>query len=162
MNCKKMQELIMTDYTDSETSVALRKQVERHLDSCSGCSDFKRNLEETAIRPFRAAEKVKPPDFVWNRIEESVTSEKRNILLNLRDSLYNVFAVRKPVFAVTAVIATIVIVLFLARPPLNGTELVNSYVGEQIEFLTLLDADTTDSLDGEYQDLDTSIEEYLL
>ena len=165
MNCKKTQELIMTDYSDNEANDALRKDVERHLDSCNGCKDFKRNLQEAAIRPFRTAEKVKPPDFVWNRIKESIASgkeEKRNVLFNLRDSLYNVFAVRKPAFAVTAVIVTVIIALFLARPPLNGTELINSYVGEQIEFLTLLDVDATDSLDGEYRDLDTSIEEYLL
>jgi len=165
MNCKRTQELIMTDYSDNEANDALRKDVERHLNSCNGCRDFKRNLEEAAIQPFRTTEKVKPPDFVWNRIKENITSEKeekRNVLFNLRDSLYNVFAVRKPAFAVTAVIVTIIIALFLARPPFNGTKLVNNYVGEQIEFLILLDVNATDSLDGEYADLGTSIEEYLL
>ena len=40
MNCKKAQELMLTDYLDDEISEKEKARIEEHLESCQKCREF--------------------------------------------------------------------------------------------------------------------------
>jgi hypothetical protein len=75
MECKKIQELLLTDYIDGEAGDALKNEVERHVNICHTCRQFKQSLLKIAIEPFRKAKESKPPDLAWNRIKEAIVKE---------------------------------------------------------------------------------------
>ena len=53
MRCERIQELLLTDYTDTEASEALRGEVAEHLASCASCRAFARTVSEKAVMPFK-------------------------------------------------------------------------------------------------------------
>lgn len=75
MECKKIQELLLTDYLDGEASDALQNEIERHVNSCHTCRQLERDLLKTVIEPLRKAKESKPPDFLWNHIKEALEKE---------------------------------------------------------------------------------------
>ena len=76
MNCKNIQELILTGYSDGEITPELAKQIDEHLKICPGCRKFKEAVEETALSPFRNAQRFAPPDALWEKVREAVVYEK--------------------------------------------------------------------------------------
>ena len=52
MNCKKIQEWILTDYLDGEMSQDQKDVLEKHISSCSECKRFLFAAKETVVEPF--------------------------------------------------------------------------------------------------------------
>lgn len=164
MNCKRIKELLMTDYIDGEMSAELQKQLKQHLNSCDKCRQFEETLQKTVVEPFKKAQEFKPPEAVWDRIRTAITAQETQtepFLERLRNRLFDVFYVPKPVFAAVAVMTVILItaaVIFI-KLPFDNQKMASAYLHEQIQFLSYLDLDyaNTDDID-----LGTSIEEYFL
>ena len=76
MKCKKIQELLLTDYPDGEVRGRLKNKVEEHLRTCFKCREFERELRGAAIDPFQNTTKITPRDVVWERVRESFVSEE--------------------------------------------------------------------------------------
>ena len=147
----------MTDYTDGEAGEALKKEVERHVALCGRCREFQEALRQAAIEPFKKAEAIEPPDFVWSRIEESIARERKPVRAPLV----------KPAFAVAAVIAALMVAVIFARVSFDGQKAVDGYavsgyLEEQLTFLAYLDNDIEESYNGDYTDMGTGIEEYFM
>ena len=165
MNCRRIKELIMTDYIDNEISEEVKKQIKRHLKDCSQCRQFEQTLRQAAVEPFRKAEEVQPPDSIWPQIKENITVQEKQaegFFVGLRDRLQLIFTARRPVFAVATIMAVILIAVIFRRLPFNSQNGVSGYIGEQIEFFSYLGADETGDFDTDYIDLDTAIEKYFL
>lgn len=164
MNCKRIQELLITDYSDGEISERLKRMVERHLSICNECRQFEQAVLKTTIEPFKKAQKIKPPNYVWSQIKETIIKEKsrqpERVLVNLRDFLYRILYIPKPAFVIATAMVVILVAIIVTRMPFDNQKMVNGYLEEQMVFLSYLDTDELGYYDEDYIDLGTSIEEY--
>jgi len=166
MNCKKIRELIITDYIDGQIAQGIKKEVEEHLAICSKCRQFKQTVLKEAIEPFKRAEEVRPPDYLWYRIKDAIAArgekESLSVFRRVRILWEHVFSSPRPVFALATISAVILMAVVLTKLPLNNQKTVNTYLEEQLEFLVHLDVNESDYFDTGIVSLGTSIEEYLL
>ena len=174
MECKKIQELLLTDYIDGEAGDTLKNEVEEHVSSCHTCRQFKQDLLITAIEPFRKARETKAPDFVWNHIKEAleqsaIVLEEREksggFLANLRNYLTQVrhrgclFSAPKPALALATGLAA-VIVLMITVSRTNNQRVAKVYPEKQVEYLTRVIGDSEYFSLEENNGYGTAIEEY--
>ena len=165
MNCKRIQELLMTDYSDGEISAGLRRIIERHLSICKECKQFEQAVRKTTIEPFKKAQEIKPADYVWDQIKETIIKEKSHqpegMFVNLRGFLHRIFYIPKPAFVLATAVVVILAAIIVTRLSFDNQKMVNGYLGEQMAFFTYLDTNELDYYDDEdYVGLGTSIEEY--
>lgn len=118
MNCKKIRDLILTDYRDGELSPSMKKKVDTHLEGCAACREFFRTVQETVIAPFQTASLKTPPEFIWYRIKDKIASGQAEPLIEpvaQPGFLSRLFAAPAPVYAVLVAIVLITGVLFRQR-----------------------------------------------
>ncbi len=157
MECKKVREFILTDYSDGEVSEGLHREISVHLKACPACTEFQRRVSASALKPFKAIEPVEPPVSVWHNIREAIREEERgpvSVVDRLMDMLERFMPLGKPVTAFGGVIAVMLILFFVVGVPMKKREDVNAYVREQAAFM----------LGSAEQDVNfgTAIEKYLL
>jgi len=163
MNCKRIRELVKTDYIDGEASAEVQKEIREHLSVCNQCRQFERALQEMAIEPFKKAREIRPPELVWHRIKETIEKKpSEGLFAGLRNSLDIIFGLRKPVIAGVIIAVIVVIMTVFIKLPLNNQQAMSSYLEEQIEFISCLDADEVGYFNGGQLDLGTAVEEYFL
>lgn len=161
MNCKKIQELLMTDYIDGELNEKMQASILEHLATCDRCKRFEENLKEKVINPLKTVEKQYPSYFVWENIKNRIMKDRQSVSekidVAVTSKLSSIFKTLKPAFAVPAIAIAILVIIFVARPPLMSNGKLDAYIAEQTEFIINLDSSEID-ING----LGTSIEEYLL
>lgn len=161
MNCKEIQELLITDYIDNEIDDRSRNEIEQHLKACKECGRFEQALKQAAVTPFEGAAKEKVPEHIWHQLKGRIESEQAvSQPVNVFDRLRTILPMRKPVFALAAVTAAVLFILVITKIPLNGQKTVNAYLDEQLEFFSY-------TMNGEkngYSSMDfgTNIEKYFL
>ncbi len=115
MNCKKMKELILTDYVDGRLAGRALEELELHLGSCQDCHALVEELR-AAGKLFRAVGQEEPPSEVWYKIRaeigaaparfglpETVLAYARYYLSRLRPAVVITSAAILLLFALTAV-----------------------------------------------------------
>jgi len=165
MNCKKIKDLITTDYIDLQLSVKLQRQIREHLKGCGQCRQFEQALRQAAVEPFKMAQEIKPPDFVWERIKEGIRAEEmetEGLFVGLWDYVRGFLSRRRPVFALGTAVAAFIAVAVVINISLGSRKAVNSYFQEQRQFLTSLSVYMKSDPTTNQADLGTSIEEYFL
>ncbi len=81
MNCKKIQELILTNYLDQEMPQDKQKELESHIASCSECSEFLALAKETTIEPLANIKTDNlSQDIVWSKIQKEIQEEKQSLI----------------------------------------------------------------------------------
>ncbi|PIU40948.1 MAG: hypothetical protein COS99_07725 [Candidatus Omnitrophica bacterium CG07_land_8_20_14_0_80_42_15] len=164
MNCKKIQELLLTDYTDGEAKGVLAKEVKDHLRVCEKCRSFEETLKRAAIDPFKNAGILKPPAYLWERIKEKIDIEPEprpaNVFVHLKDFLQGVLSFRRPVVVVATATALVFVAVIFSKLPFGSRSEVISYIEDQSEFISRLDNGASTYSDN--ISFGTSIEEYFL
>ncbi len=116
MNCKKIKELILTDYIDNQMCEKDKTCLESHFVYCRECRDFFTAVKKAAVEPFINTKQNTPPEFIWERIKASIFAgqkEKIGFSANLKERLKGIFYIPKPVLVMSTItIATLIIVLF--------------------------------------------------
>ncbi len=166
MKCKKVKELILTDYLDEQLNEDQKKNIEEHLSSCGVCREYELAARKTVIEPFNNVEKQNPPEAAWHKIKEQIKEENRQGLINPFADLIrriNPFAYAlKPALAVVTIIIIIFVATAIIKLPSENSEVVEVDPDNQIECMNyLLGVFDQDSL-TENNDFGTSIEEYFL
>ncbi len=165
MKCKKIRELLLTDYPDGELKGRLKNNVEEHLGECLKCRQFEHTIRKKTIEPFKKAISMKPRGSVWNRICEATVFEKRqpseNILNKLKDLLHRICLRPMAAFTLATVIIGVLILTVTAiklQPKNQKVAIVQPKEG--IEYLTnLIEEEEYFSID-ENDGYNTAIEEY--
>ena len=78
MNCKKIQELLKTDYFDGEIKPGLKERIEDHIKICPDCQKIERVLRATR-EPFKNIVEIQPPEETWDKIKKRIEFEKEAI-----------------------------------------------------------------------------------
>ena len=157
MKCKRIQDLIMSDYIDGELKGHLLKKVQEHLLSCPECKQFEQSLQKEAIAPFKEADQIKPPESVWEEIRGTVLEEelqRKGVFATIKNGLDYCLHIPKPALAFATVAVLIVLTLVFARLPFGGR---NGYLAGDTDVFSYLDID-----ESSYVDFDTTIEEYFM
>ena len=163
MNCKKVQEFILTGYSDGEIAPDFARQIDGHLKVCLKCRKFKENVEKTALSPFRNAQRLTPPDALWGKVRAAIVHEQAkdtdNIFSGLRDLLHTILIIRKPAFAFAAAVVIVFAGALFMKMRL-GNDNIAGYLESQVDFMAYLDTDIpSNSMD--YMNLDAEIENTL-
>ncbi|MBM3248701.1 MAG: zf-HC2 domain-containing protein [Candidatus Omnitrophica bacterium] len=158
MNCEKIKELILTDFSDNRLDEKLKSQVNAHLSSCAGCREFAQSVNKIAIEPFKSAQKENPPDYLWYRIKERIGGEKPQPALSGVFEGLQMFFHPKPAFALATIAVVIIIASVMFRPYLRNKQ-ANLYLNEQIDFVSSLGQNGNGSSEINFG---TSVEEFLL
>ena len=150
MNCKKIENILLTDYIDGNLKGEALRGVEEHLAACERC----RGLAGRAVSSgdlLKAAGMQSPPGDLWNKIRAGIISEEARpgILERVVDPLRYFFTHLKPVVAAVAVAVLVVFTLTMARPPVEQDDIMG---------LASLDEEVDES---EYN-FGTPLEEYFL
>jgi len=111
MNCKKIEELIFTDYVDGNLKGHVLEELEAHLRSCPNCQKLAGELESTG-KLFRESSRKKAPAGLWYKIRAEISAKPQatrvmeGILENVRYHLSHL----KPA---VVILSTAVIILFI-------------------------------------------------
>ena len=162
IQCKKIQELLQTDYLDQETDQQEERFITEHLKQCSECSGLEKRLQAQRIL-FQRAKHQPVPERLWSKIAEAIVTErlkqKEGLFVGIRQRLRDLIAVRRPaVVLVTSLFSVIIILALFANTTIqNQISLNRQAAAESIAGY---------SLNGQngyaLYDLGTGIEEYFL
>ncbi|HTY45940.1 MAG TPA: zf-HC2 domain-containing protein [Patescibacteria group bacterium] len=163
MDCAHIKELILTGYTDGQIDARLQEQVRAHLAACVACRQLADAVRKTAVEPFKKAERIGPPDAVWQRIKQALILEEERrpagVLERLRDFLQGAYSLPRPVYATAAAMLVLLAAAAFARLPAQQQRTVNRYLQEEVEFITDLKVEPRTAA---YDSLSTKIEKSFL
>ncbi len=162
MECKKVQDRLLTEYADKELGPEENTEVEKHLTVCLDCREFLGAVQKSAVIPFKEAGIMQPEGVIWQRIQEKIEEERarsRNGFWKLADALAPFLRMPQPIFRAAFVTALIVMVVVLARWPAGYEDTVYGYLSEQMTFMSGLKAGNTDLLNGDLKDYGAVFEE---
>ena len=159
MDCKRVEELILTDYIDAGLTGPALADVEAHLASCSRCRELASVLASMGTL-FRKAGRKEPPPELWQKIRAEFTLHPNEVsgaglvLPWLREWFVRL---RPALVAITAA-AIIFAVLTMGRLMPYRAELGAPAIQEDIMSLTGQD----ENGNGANYDFGTAAENYFL
>lgn len=140
MNCKKIRNLIITDYIDQEASESVRKEILGHIKVCAGCRVFEQALREKASDPLRKVQAVRPPESIWQRIQEAIEEEEAgqqspSLLRRVSDFLAGTVFKPRPVVVFSSAFIVILVTLLFMQGPFYRQLAVKTYLREQSGYM---------------------------
>jgi len=72
MNCEHFKELILSDYIDNELRSEQEGAIKLHIKECSSCAKLYQDISELSEGSFKALERKRVPQIVWQNIERSL------------------------------------------------------------------------------------------
>ena len=161
MQCKKIQELLKTDYLDGEVNPQEEQFIKEHLKQCPGCSRLEKELQAQRML-FQGAARKQVPERVWHNIRDAIVAQRLNLRKSLSpgilERLKGLIFTRRPVFALATSFSVLILLAVVTATFIQGkVSLSKQNAAESIAGY---------SLNGEngyvLYDLGTSIEEYFL
>ena len=164
MNCKRIQELLITDYIDEQMADKAKSLIDQHLAQCHACAGYLTSIKRVAVSPFVNASKDVPDQALWAQIKQTIEEEqqqqleaslKPNFWERIRSSVH----IPRPAFALATIVTMIFMIcstgqLFFSAPvvKINGQD--------QVAYLSSLIDDPIDMNNG--NDSQTPIEKVFL
>jgi len=148
MKCKKIKEIILSDYIDDELDLECRKNVEIHLEKCESCRQFKDDVDLNIVGILQHASKLEPRQELWYKIKDKLEPKRRLFVPeNITGFLKGLFTVRKPIYAVAAIMMLVVVTGVFSKLYMNEKNSLDRYLGEQMAFVLSLDNGSEDEND---------------
>lgn len=159
MDCKEMEEIILTDYTDGRLSGSELKEVEGHLAICAKC----RTLANEALAIggiLREAGRHEAPAAVWEKIrsELGTSSVRKTSPRRVQDWLQSVFFRLRPAVVALATVAVALLILVALRLMPQKSAIAPDIVKDDILILQSV----AENGDESVYDFGTVLEEYFL
>ena len=162
MQCKKIQELLKTDYLDGEVSPQEEQFIKEHLQQCPECGRLEKELQAQRML-FQGAKRTQVPERIWYNIRDAIVTERLNqeevaLSREILERLKNLIFARRPVFVLATSLSVIILLAVIATTFVqNKVFLSKQNAAESIVGYSL-------NAENEYvlYDLGTSIEEYFL
>lgn len=159
MNCKKAEEMILTDYIDGNLKDEALREVEEHLAACQYCRDLAVRAVSSR-RMLKSAAREVPPEGLWSKIRAEIISEetKPGFFDRIFDQARYFFGHLRPAVAAAAVAAIVIFVLTTARLVPVGSPFSGMTAHDDILEITSVGEESDDSEYG----FGTAVEEYFL
>ena len=156
MKCKRIKELLLTDYIDDGIDIVLREEFDKHVASCTSCGSYKMSIDKGLSPLFKKAGVKPPQDEIWQNIRTRITHDNQ-------EAASKVFALspflRRNIFAfATAAVLLFVIISF--RVVSNSQRAaVNNFLLAEGSFLYSLSSNNGQETFN-HADFGTAAEEY--
>jgi len=163
MNCKKVRELLLTDYLDQQAGLELKTEVEGHLRTCLECRRLEEEIRMAIVLPLKDAKGPQVPEFLWLNIKERIAqreSSKRSLWDWLREKL-QVFSLPKPALAFASTMVILLSVIGLIAKQNMDKNQISDYFSQQMSFYSVLNNGTENGDNQESVDLGSGVEKYL-
>lgn len=148
MNCRKIQELLKTDYLDCRLNPRQKEDIKRHLEICPRC--YKSGEELQAQRMFfKKIKQQEVPERVWHNIHEAIVTQEVE--------QESIFAPRL-VFSLASAFAVVILVLSFTGISIYKHQTIIELNNEEI----ITNYSLTNNTSNTSYDLETSIEQYFL
>jgi anti-sigma factor RsiW len=164
MNCRKIQEIILTDYIDDQLDQKRKCFIDEHLEHCHQCREFAAIAQERLVKPFSNAEKQEVPAIIWDQVKESIAAQqepKVSLIEEILERLRQVVSMPRPVFAMASLVTLVLMISILPQFMMSNPAVKINGVG-QVEYLSYLTGTSGDVSTSESADLGTPIEKYFL
>ena len=161
MKCNKVRDILMTDYIDGELAQEAFLKIKEHLAGCIACREFYETVKARVDVPFKEADRIKPPEDLWEKVEERIAAERAPAQRpDLAEILSRVFSLRRPVLAAVSILVLIAVFFGGNRyMQYRNYNLSKDYLDQQVSYLLGSDENgENDNGNG----FGTSIEEYFL
>ena len=162
MGCRKIQELLKTDYLDGEVSQKQEQDIKEHLACCRKCRQLEEELQSQRAL-FQKAKQHKVPEGVWHNIRDAIIREGLNEEQGLRagvfDRLRNYLFAPKPAFVLATTLAVAIFFAFLSGVFIQKKQ---SLSKENIPEGDIAVYSLSSTSDASLYELGTDIEEYFL
>jgi predicted anti-sigma-YlaC factor YlaD len=152
MNCKRIQELLKSDYLDGEANQREESFIKEHLAGCSECSRLEEELQAQSSL-FRKAKPVAVPEHIWRNIRNTIVNER----LKQETPAWLAWPSRS-VFAFASAFAVMILILFFAGAIIQKRQAVIKDNGA----VSFIDYGSNEESVNPLDDLGTNIEEYFL
>lgn len=148
MNCRDIQELLLTDYLDARLPDGRKSLVDSHLHQCTACAAFWAKAR-AAVDPLKSAPGVDVGPALWTRIKEGISAQEEQkwqkaLTPGFVEKLHGLFHVPRPVYVLATVVLLFVMVglpselaMFSPKVASNGLE--------QAQYLSSLVSETSDN-----------------
>ena len=163
MNCKKAQELMLTDYLDGEMNEKRKAFLEGHLKSCQKCKEFSLIAKKVGTELFLGAERANVPEYLWRRVRETVLAEgkkRRAFTATLLGKLKAILYMPKPALAIITVVILLIAIGTVTK--INNNAAINAVSLSQAEYFDYLTTDAVDSPMNGSGSFGTPIEKYFM
>jgi predicted anti-sigma-YlaC factor YlaD len=164
MNCKRIQEFIITDYIDGQMGDKQKMLIDQHLGHCSVCKGYLSSIKKAVVNPFVNGLKVVPDELLWVRIKQTIEDEQqqqleKSLIPNFWERIRFAVHMPRPAF----VLATLVTMIFMVGS--TGQLFLSSPIMKidrqgQMEYLSFLIDEPLAMNNG--NDSQTPIEKYFL
>ena len=162
MRCRKIQELLKTDYLDGEVSQKQEQEIKEHLARCPKCRQLEEELQSQR-RLFQKAKQQKVPERVWHNIRDAIITEGLNEeespSAGVFERLRNYLFAPKPVFVLATTLAVAIFFAFLSGVFIQKKQ---SLSKENIPETDIAVYSLSSTSDASLYDQGTDIEEYFL
>lgn len=164
MNCKKTQELILTDYIDGQMARKPKSLIDQHLASCHACQGYLNSIKKEVVTPFVNAPKVVPDAFLWTQIKKTIEDRQRehleqSFIPDFWERLRAAVHIPRPAFAL-ATVATLVFMVGITSQLVINNQIMKINAQDQVMYLSSLIDEPAGTNNG--NDLGTPIEKYFL
>ena len=166
MDCKKIQDLIITDYIDARMGAKPKGLIDLHLAHCHACEDFLISIKNEVVNPLNNARKFVPDESLWAQIKQTIDQEQEQqaevrFIPDFWERSRAVVFIPRPVFA----FATVVMLIFMVGIPSQlavNTPRVKIDGQGQVEYISSLIDGSVDVAGNIGADAQTPIERYFL
>jgi anti-sigma factor RsiW len=134
MNCKRIQEYIITDYIDGQIGDKQIQLIEQHLAHCHACKRYLSSIKKEAVNPFVNASIEVPDELLWAQIKQTIEVEQQQQLEKSLESdfwekIRSAVHIPRPAFALATIVTMVFMIgstgqLFFSVPvvKVNGQE----------------------------------------
>ena len=157
MECKKIQEWLMTDHLDGELSPAESAKVRQHMDGCMACREFGEVVNGTVAAPFKGFAELQPDPIVWEKVRGMIAAEEDRSGGWLKK--FERILQPTPLFRAAFAAAMVLMVVLLAKWPFNAVEPAYAYMEEQMTFMETLQTGNPDLLNGDLDVYGSALED---
>ena len=150
MLCRRIQELLKTDYLDARLSPAEEQQIKEHLTQCPRCRRLEEELQAER-RIFQNASRQQVPEHIWQNIRDTIITGRLN---QERETKW----APRPAFALASIFAFVILVAIFAGNFIQKKQVLSRQNDAEVVAAYSLNNQNGYLLD----DLGTDIEEYFL
>ena len=166
MNCKRIQEFILTDYIDRQIGDKSKSLIDQHLTHCHACQGLLNSIKKEAVNPFVNAPKVVPDKLLWAQVKQTIEEEQQQQLEtslkpNFWERIRSAVHIPRPAFAL-ATIVTMILMIGSTGQLFFSSQVVRINGQDQVEYLSSLIDEPVDLASNNGNDLQTPIEKYFL
>jgi hypothetical protein len=158
MKCKRVKELLLTDYIDDKERASLNEDFKQHLSSCQDCGNYKAALDKGLLPLFLESKIIPPEDEIWEHIKSHITQDRQRPKADIF-ALGNIF--RRNAFAFATAAVLLLMVISYKVMDSRKSEYMDNFISEGGYSLYSLNNDNGQEAFRQ-PDFNTIIEEYFM